>query len=146
QIAPPAVLEAQRHGGKAVTEKDREEEREVYGVASGLVGFAPEYAKVAQLLLGRVVVTADMEAAIAVSRKMSGWSKIVTLEGELLTPGGALTGGSLQGRGAHLVGRKGEMDDLKAGLPRVRAEVETLTAQMEGHARALQAGEAERND
>ena len=55
-----------------------------------LVAFSPEYMPVAQMLLGRVLVVADMEAAIAASRRVgSGWSKIVTLEGELLTPGGA---------------------------------------------------------
>ncbi len=110
-----------------------------------LVSFAPEYAPVAQMLLGRVLVLDDMEAAIAASRRVgSGWSKIVTLEGELLTPGGALTGGSLQGKGAHLVGRKGEMDDLKTALPRTKAEVERLTARIEEVGLRLQELETER--
>lgn len=123
---------------------------EVYGRgdvqnAMDLVTYAPEYQPVAQMLLGRVLVVPDMEEAIAVSRRLgNGWSKIVTLEGELLTPGGALTGGSLQGKGAHLVGRKGEMDDLKAALPKTKAEVERLTTQSEQVARALQELETER--
>jgi len=135
-------IEAQRHGGTEDTQ--RKAKRGIEGIASELVRFAPQYEKVAQLLLGRVLVVADMDSALAVSRQVNGWSKIVTLEGELLTPGGALTGGSLQGRGAHLVGRKGEMDDLRAALPETKAEVERLTAQVEGNARALQALEAER--
>lgn len=113
--------------------------------AMDLVDFAPEYQPVAQMLLGRVLVVSDMEEAIAASRRVgSGWSKIVTLEGELLTPGGALTGGSLQGKGAHLVGRKGEMDDLKAALPKTKAEVERLTQTGEHLARTLQELETER--
>ncbi len=113
--------------------------------AMDLVQFSVEYSPVAQMLLGRVLVVADMEAAIAASRRVgSGWSKIVTLEGELLTPGGALTGGSLQGKGAHLVGRKGEMDDLKSALPKTKAEVDRLTAQMDQVGRALQELEIER--
>ena len=113
--------------------------------AMDLVTFASAYQPVAQMLLGRVLVVDDMEAAIAASRRVgSGWSKIVTREGELLTPGGALTGGSLQGKGAHLVGRKGEMDDLKSALPKTKAEVERLTAQSEQSVRTLQELETER--
>jgi chromosome segregation protein len=110
-----------------------------------LVTFASEYLPVAQMLLGRVLVVPDMEAAIAASRRVgNGWSKIVTLEGELLTPSGALTGGSLQGKGAHLVGRKGEMDDLKSALPQTKAEVDRLTGQSEEVTRTLQELELER--
>ena len=104
------------------------------------------YEAVVSLLLGRALIVGDMDAAIAASRRLSGWSKIVTRDGELLTPGGALTGGSLQGKGAHLVGRKGEMDDLKARLPETRAEVERLTAEVEQNIRVLQTLEAERNE
>ena len=118
----------------------------VLGVGMDLVTFDSRYEKVAQMLLGRVLVVSDMDSAIAASRRMNGWSKIVTLEGELLTPGGALTGGSLQGKGAHLVGRKGEMDDLRAALPKTKAEVERLTAQAESNTVTLQKLEAERNE
>lgn len=114
--------------------------------AMDLVSFAPEYATVAQYLLGRVLVVDTMDDAIATSRRVNGWSKIVTLEGELLSPGGALTGGSLQGKGAHLVGRKGEMDDLQARLPETRAEVERLVALVEANTQALQRHEAQRNE
>ncbi|HZP81405.1 MAG TPA: chromosome segregation protein SMC, partial [Chthonomonadaceae bacterium] len=147
RLEPPAALEAQRHRGKAKEEKtDTRYSTPDTRNAMDLVRFAPQYTPVAQLLLGRALVVPDMDTAIAVSRQVSGWSKIVTLEGELLTPGGALTGGSLQGRGAHLVGRKGEMDDLKAALPQTKAEVERLTALVEGNTRALQELEAERNE
>jgi chromosome segregation protein len=80
--------------------------------------------------LGRVVIAEDMDSALAAARKLQGWSRIVTLQGELVTPDGALTGGSLQGRGAHLVGRKGEIDDLNGALPGYRSEVETLTSEI----------------
>jgi chromosome segregation protein len=131
-----------RPGNKTQVPRERPE---VF-CAADLVQYDADYAAVVQLLLGRALVVPDMDTAIEVSRRMNGWSKIVTREGELLTPGGALTGGSLQGRGAHLVGRKGEMDDLKASLPKVRAEVERLAAQVEANGRTLQELEAERNE
>ena len=111
-----------------------------------VVGFDPQFAEVANLLLGRVLVVSDMDTAIAASRKLNGWSKIVTFEGELLTPGGALTGGSLQGRGAHLVGRKGEIDDLKARLPQLKADVERLTAALEASVRSIGELETKRSE
>src|SRR5205814_1420108 len=96
------------------------------GVGSELVGIEPKFNPALQLLLGRVVIAEDMKSALAASRKLQGWSRIVTLQGELVTPGGALTGGSLQGRGSHLVGRKGEIDDLRALLPATEKEVHNL--------------------
>ena len=111
-----------------------------------IVTYAPEYETVALYLLGRVLVVDTMEDAIAASRRLSGWSKIVTLEGELLSPGGALTGGSLQGKGAHLVGRKGEMDDLRVRLPALRDEAEHLAALVETNTRGGQQLEAERGE
>ncbi len=150
RISPPASLEAQRHRGKVEGEtRERGSERvERGGVQCGLdiVEYAPEYETVALYLLGRVLVVETMEDAITASRRLSGWSKIVTLEGELLSPGGALTGGSLQGKGAHLVGRKGEMDDLRGRLPALRDEAERLAALVEANTRGGQQLEAERGE
>ena len=154
KISPPASLETQRHReGTGNREQGTENSQSTIhnrqsAIQNGmdLVAFAPEYETVAQYLLGRVLVVDTMDEAIAASRRLTGWSKIVTLEGELLSPGGALTGGSLQGKGAHLVGRKGEMDDLRARLPQTRADVERLAAQVETHVRGLQELEAERSE
>ncbi len=109
-----------------------------------LITYDSKYEKMAQLLLGRVLVVSNMEEAISVSRRMSGWSKIVTLEGEQLSPGGALTGGSLQGKGAHLVGRKGEIDDLRSKLPGTKLEVERITERLEETASTLRCLDLER--
>ena len=101
------------------------------GVVADLIEFDSRYEKLADYLLSRTLLATDMDAAIALSKRHNGWSKIVTLEGELLTPGGALTGGSLGGsRGSHLVGRKGEMDDLSAALPKTKAGVEKSEARL----------------
>lgn len=99
--------------------------------AMDVVTCDPQYAPALQLLLGRTLIVQDMDAAIAVSRRITGWSRIVTHSGELLSPGGALTGGSLQGRGAHLVGRKGEIDDLTSNIPMLKRQVAQRTEEME---------------
>lgn len=104
----------------------------IEGTALRLIQFSQEYRPAAELLLGRVVVASSMDSALSASLKLAGWSKIVTLEGELLTPGGALTGGSLQGRGAHLVGRKGEIDDLRSRIPTLNEEAERRKSVCDG--------------
>ncbi|HXG24966.1 MAG TPA: chromosome segregation protein SMC, partial [Chthonomonadales bacterium] len=126
---------------------------EILKTLDGIIGLAAEqvrveakYAPVVQLLLGRVVIAEEMDSAIRGARQLQGWSRIVTCEGEVLTPGGALTGGSLQGRGSHLIGRKGEIDDLRQALPSLQAEVEERARQLESaslHLRKLDSAAAE---
>ncbi len=104
----------------------------IEGTGADLVKIEPRFRAVLDLLLGRVVLAEDMDSAIAASRKLQGWSRIVTLQGELLAPGGALTGGSLQGKGSHLVGRKGEIDDLQAEIPKLLGDVNKVASETEG--------------
>ncbi len=117
----------------------------VEGVAVDLVEFDTEYSPAALLLLGRTLITSELNASLAASRRLQGWSRIVTLEGEVLTPGGALTGGSLQGRGAHLVGRKGEIDDLEAILPKLQQKLHLKVEECDSLATTLQEYEQKRS-
>lgn len=135
------------HPGRPLTDSDMRGALSglpVCGVAADLVEYDASYRAAVQLLLGRVLIVADIDAALAASKRLSGWSRIVTLQGELLTPGGAVTGGSLQGKGAHLVGRKGEMDDLQARLPQIDGDIQARSAELASQARALEQVEQER--
>lgn len=68
----------------------------VIGLASDLVHVAPEYQVLAKYLLGRVVVADTIDHAIALARKYRYSLRIVTLEGELLSAGGSMTGGAFK--------------------------------------------------
>lgn len=83
----------------------------VVGLASTLVTVASEYQAVADHLLGRIVVVDGIDHALAIARKYKYSIRIVTLEGELLTPGGAMTGGAYK-NSSNLLGRRRELDDL----------------------------------
>lgn len=89
------------------------------GFASELVQCAPELEVVARYLLGRVLVAPDFDSAVQIVRRYNGWSKVVTLEGELFLPGGAITGGKMPGKATGIVSRKAERSraerDLRAG-------------------------------
>ena len=53
-----------------------------------------------------------MDCALKISKISQYRYKIVTLEGEVVNPGGALTGGSIKGRNTNLLGRKREIEEI----------------------------------
>jgi chromosome segregation protein len=63
-------------------------------------------------LLGRVVIAEDMDAAIAMARQFGHRFRIVTLDGQVLNPGGSMTGGSTS-RSAGILSRAAELERLQ---------------------------------
>ncbi len=83
------------------------------GMANELVSAAPEYDDVISQLLGAIIVIDNVENALKLAKEYNYTLRIVTLEGEYLTPGGALAGGSFK-NASNLLGRKREIDSLEA--------------------------------
>lgn len=73
------------------------------------------YQNLVSHLLGRVLVLDNIDHAIRLARKYGYSFRIVTLEGESLNPGGAMTGGAFRNAG-NLLGRQREMEDLKVRI------------------------------
>jgi len=107
--------------------RGRLEKREgALGIAADLISYEGKYDIAIRSLLGRTVIAETIDDAVALSRRLSGWNKIVTLEGELIVPSGAITGGTMKGKGPGLLLRKQEIDSLTQeikGLDRSIAEV-----------------------
>ena len=82
------------------------------GLGNELIQFDPRYEKIFSNLLGRTVVAEDMDRAIAMARKYSYRFKIVTLDGQVLNPGGSMTGGSVS-RSAGILSRANELERLE---------------------------------
>lgn len=82
------------------------------GIASELISYDAKYHPAIISLLQRTVVVDTIDHAVALSRDLTGWNKIVTLEGELIVPTGAITGGARKSRGPGLLVRKQEIDAL----------------------------------
>ena len=97
----------------------------VIGLASDLVHVQPEYQVLAIYLLGRVVVADTIDHAIAVARKYKYSLRIVTLEGELLSAGGSMTGGAFR-NSSNLLGRKREIEELEAVCKKALAQAERM--------------------
>ncbi|NLY52469.1 MAG: chromosome segregation protein SMC [Firmicutes bacterium] len=105
----------------------RLEQDGVIGIASQLVQYEPKYKSAVEYLLGRVVITRDLDSAVALSRDWRGFSRIVTLDGDLVSPGGAITGGSLpQSERSGLLQRRQEVsrlaDAVRQGRERLQRE------------------------
>ncbi len=88
----------------------------VLALATDLVQCEPSYRKIADHLLGNVIVTDSLAAANRLAAELAYRHRIVTLEGEILYPGGAVTGGSLYQRGVGLLGREREIKQLEEEL------------------------------
>ena len=92
------------------------------GVGDRLVSFDPRYKNVFSNLLGRVAVMENLDAAIAVARKYGYKFRIVTLDGQVLNPGGSMTGGSAS-RSAGILSRANELERLGKQLEDIRGRV-----------------------
>ena len=97
----------------------------VIGLASDLVHVKPEYQVLAKYLLGRVVVADTIDHAIQVAKKYRYTLRIVTLEGELLSAGGSMTGGAFK-NSSNLLGRKRELEELEEACKKAMSITERL--------------------
>ena len=99
--------------GKLLQENGLEACRGFVGVASQLVRTESRYNGIVENLLGRTVLVQDIDAAIAMARKYSNRFKIVTLDGQVVNPGGSMTGGSVN-KEAGILSRANELEKLTA--------------------------------
>nr|SFZ88162.1 Chromosome partition protein smc [Loigolactobacillus rennini] len=111
------------------------------GLAADLVTFSSAYANVIRYLLGRIVVATDLDAAIKIATALRHRVRIVTLKGDLLNPGGAMTGGGHNQRGG-LLARKQEQQTLTAQIAQMQQQLtakeqalQTKKAQLEAAAK-----------
>ena len=110
------------NGKGGFPQKEALSEKGVIGVASDLVTAAPEYEGLCRYLLGRVLVVDHIDHAIAIGKKYRHSLRMVTTEGELLSPGGSMTGGAFK-NSSNLLGRRREIEELErsvAALKKVR--------------------------
>jgi chromosome segregation protein len=97
------------------------------GVATELIEVEPEYAPVAAYLLGRTLIADDLAAARRALPELEGGWTIVTLTGEQIATGGAVTGGAAT-RESGTLRRERELRELPAQLDAARGAVTQLQA------------------
>ena len=103
-----------------------------YGVASDLISYSPAYRSVIENLLGRVVVVRDIDVGIAINKRAHSSFRIATLKGDILNPGGSMTGGSIQKREFSLLGREREIEELNRTIKQTESSITDISAKIFG--------------
>ncbi|MCR5355920.1 MAG: chromosome segregation protein SMC [Lachnospiraceae bacterium] len=101
------------------------DEKGFIGMASELVHADKKYSDVVGQLLGAIVVADHVDNALKMAKKYNYLLRIVTLEGEYLTPGGALAGGAFK-NGSNLLGRKREIEELEESVKKSLKKIEEI--------------------
>lgn len=105
-------------------------EKGVIGMADELVHMEEKYKNVAKAMLGRIVVVDNVDNAVKIARKYDYGIRMVTLEGELLVPGGAISGGAFKNN-SNLLGRRREMEELEKKVKDLLRTIEQLNKEIE---------------
>ncbi|MEE0954761.1 MAG: chromosome segregation protein SMC [Eubacterium sp.] len=98
-------------------------ERGAIGRADTLVKTENIYRPIIERLLGRTVIIDNIDSAIRIGRRYNQSVRMVTLEGEVINPGGAMTGGSFKNN-TNLLGRKREITELSDKTELAKSEAE----------------------
>ena len=105
-------------------------EKGVIGMADELVNTDKKYRDVAKSMLGRIVVVDNVDNAVKIARKFEYGIRMVTLEGELLVPGGAISGGTFK-NSSNLLSRRREMDELETQVKEYLKQIDETLSDIE---------------
>ncbi|MCQ2507794.1 MAG: chromosome segregation protein SMC [Dorea sp.] len=100
-------------------------EEGVLGSASHLVTCEEQYKILAESLLGRTVVVDTLDHATNLARKYKQSLRIVTLEGELINPGGSLSGGAFKNN-SNLLSRRREIEEFELTVKKLKQDMDEM--------------------
>ena len=103
----------------------------IIGIASDLVKCDKKYEQIVLNLLGRTVVVENMDSAIALSKMNSYSFRVVTLQGDIISPSGAITGGSVQTKTVNILGRSREIEELENNIKELENKIKEESKQKE---------------
>ena len=107
-------------------DKIKGHEKGFIGIASDLIKYDKKYAQIVLNLLGRTVIADNMETAIKMSKQNSYAFRIITLEGDVINPSGAITGGSVTKKTVNILGRSREIEKLEKEVANLKTKIEKL--------------------
>ena len=96
------------------------------GIASDLIKYDKKYQDIIENLLGRTVIVDKMETAIKIAKQNKYAFRIITLEGDVINPSGAITGGSVAKKTVNILGRGREIEKLEKEIKTKNKKIESL--------------------
>ena len=112
------------------------------GIASDLVECDNKYREIIKYLLGGAVVAEDIDSAATIAKKYGYRVKVVTLDGQVINPGGSLTGGSLV-KNAGLLSRSSDIEKMEEEIKKATVKAEELSAKLTAANEAVAVVEAD---
>ena len=119
-------------------EKLKENESGVIGIASDLVKFNKKYEQIILNLLGRTVIVDNMNTAIKVAKQNGYTFRIVTKDGDLINPSGAITGGSVAKKTVNILGRGKEIERLEKEIKNIKSKIQKLEEEKEEYEQSIE--------
>ena len=101
------------------------------GVASDLISYDPEYDEIMKNLLGKSVIVDNMENAIKLANENKHSFRIVTLNGDIISQSGSMTGGAISKKTSNILGRTEEIKTLKKELEEIEIAIKELQKEKE---------------
>ena len=116
--------------------KSARREQGAVGFAIDLVKYDKKYENVIHNLLGNTLICDDIRSATAIARKYPRAFKIVTLDGDIISTSGSMTGGSRRENSANLLANERNLKEIESQIEQkhaalARAEGKKDTAQSE---------------
>ncbi|AJD90968.1 chromosome partitioning protein Smc [Jeotgalibacillus malaysiensis] len=93
------------------------EHEDFISAASDLVEFDGQYRQVIENLLGSVIVVKSLKGANELAKILQYRYRLVTLDGDIVNPGGSMSGGSQAKKTSSIFSRKNELDQLSSQIP-----------------------------
>ena len=103
----------------------------VIGIASDLVSFDKKYEQIILNLLGRTVVVDNMQNAINLAKENNYSFRIITVEGDVINPSGAITGGSVAKKTVNILGRSREIESLEKEIKKLKEKIQKFEKEKE---------------
>lgn len=118
------------NANSGIRQSEALKEAGVIGMANTLVQVEEQYKGLADNLLGRTIVVNHIDHGIALAKKYRQTLRIVTKEGELINPGGSMTGGAFK-NSSNLLSRRREIEEFEKSVILLKSDMDTMQEEVE---------------
>lgn len=98
----------------------------VFGVASDLIECDKNISNIISSFLGTTVVVDNINTAVSLAKETRYSFRIVTLDGDIISPQGSITGGSRKAQVANILGRENSIEQTADSISKLVKEQEEL--------------------
>ena len=110
----------------------------VIGIATDLIKFDTKYEQILFNLIGRTVIVDNMDHAVKLAKQNKYGFKIVTLEGDIVSATGGITGGSVMQKTVNILGRTREIEELQKEVKELQEKIKKITKQKEQYEESIE--------